>query len=131
MVPRLPPSGEAGPDLDWDQYQPLAEINVTPMVDVMLVLLIIFMVTAPLLAGRVYQGGGGRRGTQPPGGRPVGGGLRPPVGRRDRGAGLLCRPPPLVGGRVGAVCPGAGPKPRDKNLGGPPPASRPAATAGS
>ena len=27
----------------------LAEINVTPMVDVMLVLLIIFMVTAPLL----------------------------------------------------------------------------------
>src|SRR3979411_3371942 len=28
---------------------PLAEINVTPMVDVMLVLLIIFMVTAPLL----------------------------------------------------------------------------------
>lgn len=31
-------------------YQPLAEINVTPMVDVMLVLLIIFMVTAPLMA---------------------------------------------------------------------------------
>jgi biopolymer transport protein TolR len=31
-------------------YQPLAEINVTPLVDVMLVLLIIFMVTAPLLA---------------------------------------------------------------------------------
>ncbi len=30
-------------------YQPLAEINVTPLVDVMLVLLIIFMVTAPLL----------------------------------------------------------------------------------
>ena len=29
---------------------PMAEINVTPMVDVMLVLLIIFMVTAPLLA---------------------------------------------------------------------------------
>jgi biopolymer transport protein TolR len=28
---------------------PLAEINVTPLVDVMLVLLIIFMVTAPLL----------------------------------------------------------------------------------
>ena len=33
-----------------DRYQPLAEINVTPMVDVMLVLLVIFMVTAPLLA---------------------------------------------------------------------------------
>ena len=29
--------------------QPMAEINITPMVDVMLVLLIIFMVTAPLL----------------------------------------------------------------------------------
>ena len=29
---------------------PMAEINVTPMVDVMLVLLIIFLVTAPLLA---------------------------------------------------------------------------------
>jgi biopolymer transport protein TolR len=32
---------------------PMAEINVTPMVDVMLVLLIIFMVTAPLLASGV------------------------------------------------------------------------------
>jgi biopolymer transport protein TolR len=31
------------------RYAPLAEINVTPLVDVMLVLLIIFMVTAPLL----------------------------------------------------------------------------------
>ena len=31
-------------------YQPLADINVTPLVDVMLVLLIIFMITAPLLA---------------------------------------------------------------------------------
>jgi biopolymer transport protein ExbD len=41
----LPPSGEVGED----RYQPLAEINVTPMVDVMLVLLVIFMVTAPLL----------------------------------------------------------------------------------
>ena len=30
-------------------YQPMAEIDVTPFVDVMLVLLIIFMVTAPLL----------------------------------------------------------------------------------
>ena len=41
----LPPSDEA----DADRYRPLAEINVTPMVDVMLVLLVIFMVTAPLL----------------------------------------------------------------------------------
>jgi biopolymer transport protein TolR len=32
---------------------PVAEINVTPMVDVMLVLLIIFMVTAPLLVAGV------------------------------------------------------------------------------
>ena len=29
--------------------EPMSEINVTPFVDVMLVLLIIFMVTAPLL----------------------------------------------------------------------------------
>ena len=32
---------------------PMAEINVTPLVDVMLVLLIIFMVTAPLLTAAV------------------------------------------------------------------------------
>jgi biopolymer transport protein TolR len=31
------------------KFSPMADINVTPMVDVMLVLLIIFMVTAPLL----------------------------------------------------------------------------------
>ncbi|MHA1547187.1 MAG: protein TolR [Alphaproteobacteria bacterium] len=31
------------------RYKPMAEINVTPMVDVMLVLLIIFMIAAPLL----------------------------------------------------------------------------------
>ncbi|MBM3505444.1 MAG: protein TolR [Alphaproteobacteria bacterium] len=30
-------------------YRPMAEINVTPFVDIMLVLLIVFMVTAPLL----------------------------------------------------------------------------------
>ncbi len=35
------------------RYRPLAEINVTPMVDVMLVLLVIFMVTAPLLTSGV------------------------------------------------------------------------------
>ena len=46
MAFSLPPSGEVGDD----RYQPLAEINVTPMVDVMLVLLVIFMVTAPLLS---------------------------------------------------------------------------------
>src|SRR5512138_2179159 len=32
---------------------PMAEINVTPLVDVMLVLLIIFMVTAPLMTAGV------------------------------------------------------------------------------
>jgi len=31
------------------RFTPIAEINVTPLVDVMLVLLIIFMITAPLL----------------------------------------------------------------------------------
>ena len=45
MALSLPPTGDVGED----RYQPLAEINVTPMVDVMLVLLVIFMVTAPLL----------------------------------------------------------------------------------
>ena len=32
------------------RHRPMGDINVTPMVDVMLVLLIVFMVTAPLLA---------------------------------------------------------------------------------
>lgn len=32
-----------------NRYQPMSEINVTPFVDVMLVLLIIFMVTAPMM----------------------------------------------------------------------------------
>ncbi len=32
------------------KYAPMSQINVTPFVDVMLVLLIIFMVTAPLIA---------------------------------------------------------------------------------
>ena len=35
---------------EQESGQPMAEINTTPLVDVMLVLLIIFMVTAPLLA---------------------------------------------------------------------------------
>lgn len=39
---------EAGSDL-----HPMAEINVTPFVDVMLVLLIVFMVTAPLMVLQV------------------------------------------------------------------------------
>lgn len=43
-ISRRPPG-----DPSDDRYAPLAEINVTPMVDVMLVLLVIFMVAAPLL----------------------------------------------------------------------------------
>lgn len=35
-------------------YRALSEINVTPLVDVMLVLLIVFMVTAPLLTTGVH-----------------------------------------------------------------------------
>ena len=46
-------------------YQPLAEINVTPLVDVMLVLLIIFMVTAPMLAAGVKVNLPGARTAQP------------------------------------------------------------------
>ncbi len=36
-----------------NRYKPLSEINVTPMVDVMLVLLIVFMVAAPLMTSGV------------------------------------------------------------------------------
>jgi biopolymer transport protein TolR len=32
------------------RYEPVADINITPFVDVMLVLLIVFMITAPMLA---------------------------------------------------------------------------------
>jgi biopolymer transport protein TolR len=35
------------------RHRPMSEINVTPLVDVMLVLLIVFMVTAPLLTAGV------------------------------------------------------------------------------
>jgi biopolymer transport protein TolR len=38
---------------DDDDFTPMAEINVTPLVDVMLVLLIIFMVAAPLMIAGV------------------------------------------------------------------------------
>jgi len=44
------PSMRSQPGMDRRRaFQPMSEINVTPMVDVMLVLLVIFMVTAPLL----------------------------------------------------------------------------------
>ena len=39
--------------LGRSRYRPLSEINVTPIVDVMLVLLIVFMVTAPLMTSGV------------------------------------------------------------------------------
>jgi len=44
------------PQADDDEgtaYRPMADINITPMVDVMLVLLIIFMVAAPLMVAGV------------------------------------------------------------------------------
>ncbi|MDE1903264.1 MAG: protein TolR [Alphaproteobacteria bacterium] len=47
MAATLPGSRDAG--TRSARYRPMSEINVTPMVDVMLVLLVIFMVTAPLL----------------------------------------------------------------------------------
>ncbi len=43
---------QSGDDEDIG-YKPMAEINITPMVDVMLVLLIIFMVAAPLMVAGV------------------------------------------------------------------------------
>ncbi|MBO6944303.1 biopolymer transporter ExbD [Altererythrobacter sp.] len=50
MAMYVPSSGRTG---RRRKRAPMAEINVTPFVDVMLVLLIIFMVTAPLLASGV------------------------------------------------------------------------------
>ncbi len=38
-----------GPGRSGRRYRPMSEINVTPLVDVMLVLLVVFMITAPLL----------------------------------------------------------------------------------
>lgn len=43
----------ARPDGGDDDFEPIAEINVTPFVDIMLVLLIVFMVTAPMLTSGV------------------------------------------------------------------------------
>jgi biopolymer transport protein TolR len=45
--------GLMGPGGGKRRYRPMAEINVTPLVDVMLVLLIIFMVTAPMITSSV------------------------------------------------------------------------------
>jgi biopolymer transport protein TolR len=45
----MSPSSDGG----GGDYRPMAEINITPMVDVMLVLLVIFMVAAPLMVAGV------------------------------------------------------------------------------
>src|SRR5581483_7583163 len=41
--------GGNGHRIGGARYAPMASINVTPLVDVMLVLLVVFMITAPLL----------------------------------------------------------------------------------
>ena len=46
---------------------PMSEINVTPMVDVMLVLVVIFIITAPLLASSIRLDLPKAQGTQPAG----------------------------------------------------------------
>src|SRR4029077_12603404 len=51
MAMSAPQGGPPGDESSG--YRPMAEINVTPMVDVMLVLLIIFMVTAPLMMAQL------------------------------------------------------------------------------
>ncbi len=45
----LNPSGFSGGRGRRRAYRPMSDINVTPFVDVMLVLLVVFMVTAPLM----------------------------------------------------------------------------------
>lgn len=49
MAAIIPAAGGGGGKFRRRRYAPIADINVTPMVDVMLVLLVIFMITAPLL----------------------------------------------------------------------------------
>jgi len=49
MAGIVPAGGGSSGKFRRRRFTPIAEINVTPLVDVMLVLLIIFMITAPLL----------------------------------------------------------------------------------
>src|SRR5881394_4098526 len=49
MAGIVPVGGSASGKFRRRRFTPIADINVTPLVDVMLVLLIIFMITAPLL----------------------------------------------------------------------------------
>ena len=53
MAGIVPVGGSASGRFRRRRFTPIAEINVTPLVDVMLVLLIIFMVTAPLMTAGV------------------------------------------------------------------------------
>ena len=49
IIPAAGSSAAGGGRFRRRRYIPIADINVTPLVDVMLVLLVIFMITAPLL----------------------------------------------------------------------------------
>ena len=49
IIPSSGGYGSGGGKFRRRRHAPIADINVTPMVDVMLVLLVIFMITAPLL----------------------------------------------------------------------------------
>jgi biopolymer transport protein TolR len=53
VSPPIGPGGGRASRRRRSRPQPLSEINVTPFVDVMLVLLIVFMVSAPLLTSGV------------------------------------------------------------------------------
>ena len=53
MSPPIGPGGFRALNRRRHHPRPMSEINVTPFVDVMLVLLIVFMVTAPLLSAGV------------------------------------------------------------------------------
>jgi biopolymer transport protein TolR len=53
MAPPIGPGGARQHKHRRRRGRPMSEINVTPFVDVMLVLLIVFMVTAPLLSAGV------------------------------------------------------------------------------
>ena len=49
MAGIVPASGGGGGRFRRRRFTPIADINVTPLVDVMLVLLVVFMITAPML----------------------------------------------------------------------------------
>ncbi|MBN9411855.1 MAG: biopolymer transporter ExbD [Burkholderiales bacterium] len=52
-------------DSSASPHAPMSDINVTPLVDVMLVLLVIFIITAPLMAGALRLDLPRAEGTQP------------------------------------------------------------------